>query len=349
MSGFKKSHQGEQGFVSIIVSIVVISILSLITISFAYLMRREARQSLDRQLSSQAFYAAESGINDAINKLKSNPSYSANDCNNTGRDLDNSLSYTCVLVDNTPDNLEYSPIDTEKSTIIRMDAPGATALNISWQPNDGKQNYVQDIPQIPTSEHNLPVASSNSPFATQVRESGVLRVSVIPVPNSGISRQGLIDQTQTMFLYPNSKDQAGQKGSYAFSNNPNTQGGFINGECNANSTPYNCNIQITNLPAGVETYYLRLKSIYTPQRVQISADNVQGGRISFGGVQAVIDSTGKANDVLRRVQVRVPLSTDYVYPEFALETTDTLCKKLNIYEPIPGSASFNDRDECEYN
>jgi Tfp pilus assembly protein PilX len=344
-----KSHHNEQGFVSIIVSIVVISILSLITISFAYLMRREARQSLDRQLSSQAFYAAESGINAAINTLKANPGYSANDCASTGRDLGNELSYTCVLVDNTPDSLEYSPVSTETSTVIRLDAPNATAINISWQPSEGKQNFVEDIPQSPVAEHNLPVAYSNSPYATQVKESGLIRLSLIPVSSTGISRQGLIDQTQTMFLFPNKNATADRKGAYAYSNNPNTQGGFVNSECNPNNRPYNCNIQITNLPAGINTYYLRIKSVYTPARVQVSANNPDGGRISFGGVQAVIDSTGKANDVLRRVQVRVPLSTDYVYPEFGLETTDTLCKKLSIYEPTPGSAVFMDRDECDYN
>jgi hypothetical protein len=56
----------EGGFVSIIVCMIIMTILSLITIGFAQIMAREQRQALDRQLSSQAFYAAESGVNDAL-------------------------------------------------------------------------------------------------------------------------------------------------------------------------------------------------------------------------------------------------------------------------------------------
>ena len=63
----------EQGFVAIIVAALIMIILSLITIGFTRIMQREQRQSLDRQLSRQALYAAESGINDVYSSLKNNP------------------------------------------------------------------------------------------------------------------------------------------------------------------------------------------------------------------------------------------------------------------------------------
>ena len=40
-------------------------VMSLIVLGFAQISRRNQRESLDRQLSTQAFYAAESGVNDA--------------------------------------------------------------------------------------------------------------------------------------------------------------------------------------------------------------------------------------------------------------------------------------------
>ncbi|MCA9330399.1 hypothetical protein KDA11_07130, partial [Candidatus Saccharibacteria bacterium] len=64
----KKNHlsikHNEQGIVSIFVTIIIILLMSLIILAMVRNATREGRQSLDRQLSDQAFYNAESGIND---------------------------------------------------------------------------------------------------------------------------------------------------------------------------------------------------------------------------------------------------------------------------------------------
>ena len=57
-------RKNQDGIVSLIVSITIMIIISLVVISFARLMRTEQEQALDRQLSSQAFYAAETAVND---------------------------------------------------------------------------------------------------------------------------------------------------------------------------------------------------------------------------------------------------------------------------------------------
>jgi hypothetical protein len=79
--------------------------------------------------------------------------------------------------------------------------------------------------------------------------------------------------------------------------------------------------------------------------VQITA-NGEGGNIQLPGTQAVIDATGKANDVLRRIQVRVPLNADYSYPEFGLETTNAICKDLELYVYIPDHLYNMNKDNC---
>src|SRR5258708_5693843 len=65
------NKSGQQGIVSIIVTIILMLVLTLIVLSFAKVSRREERNALDRQLSTQAFYAAESGINDSTVVIKS--------------------------------------------------------------------------------------------------------------------------------------------------------------------------------------------------------------------------------------------------------------------------------------
>lgn len=332
-----KLAQDQRGIASILVAGIFIVIISLIATSFAVLMRREQRQALDRQLSSQAYYAAESGVNDAIKYLQNYPGATSSDCSQTqqvtGRspavNSDAGVAYTCVLVDNTPETLEYSPVDTNRSTILKLVAPGVQSIKISWQPEDGATNYVAN-----PIAHPLPQAESDSTNSTQVRESGILRVSLMPV-RSPLNRDELIRQTQTLFLYSNKNNNPGQNGTHAYAEGKDGQGVFVDGECNVANTN-DCNVVINNLPAGVDTYYVRLKSIYTQESVTISAstaEDANGGRIEFAGSQAVIDATGKANDVLRRIQVRVPLNANYNYPEFALETTDTICKNIQWFLP----------------
>jgi hypothetical protein len=54
------------------------------------------------------------------------------------------------------------------------------------------------------------------------------------------------------------------------------------------------------------------------------------GGVQFVGGQALIDSTGQAQDELRRIQVRIPLNTSAnTLPAYGLQTTQTICKQLS--------------------
>src|SRR4029079_15615056 len=70
---FQQKRTSESGIVAILVVIVFSALLAVISIGFSHLMNREARQALDRQLSLQAYYCAESGVNDSKAYLKANP------------------------------------------------------------------------------------------------------------------------------------------------------------------------------------------------------------------------------------------------------------------------------------
>jgi len=342
-----RTKLNQQGIASILVAGIFVVIISLIVTSFALLTRREQRQALDKQLSTQAYYAAESGVNAAVKALDNNAGVSNSDCSKTNdvlgsNDLGDGLQYSCVLIDNDPGELVYSPVSTEKSTILKLNAPGADTINISWQDLANKENYV-----TASDGHPLSNADSRGVLRDEVWQSGVLRVSLMPITKP-ITREKLIKETQTLFLYPNLNTTTGRKGTHQFSASKAGQGVFVDGECNPSNspdTPYDCNIKITNLPTGVNSYYIRLKSILTNHSVQITA-NGDGNQIQLSGTQAVIDATGKANDVLRRIQVRVPLNADYSYPEFGLETTNAICKDLELYVHIPGAYPNADRDNC---
>lgn len=340
--------KNQTGVASIIVATVFIAIISLIVVSFALLMRREQRQALDKQLSTQAYYAAESGVNDAIKKLdESNGALpSTTDCSDTqditGPNLLNTpeAKTTCVLLDKEPTSLEYSPIETDKSTIVKLDAVNMTDLQVSWEPSSMPDGHSYVGPDF--SQHHLPQSTSTDALSTQVKNSGILRLSLMRVPkSSSITRTDLINDTKTLFLYPSAKTTA-----TTYSATSAGKGGFVDSQCVSSNIPNDCNVTITGLNTSATgfDYYLRLKSIYTPIHATLIATNntEPTKRLSLKNAQAIIDSTGKSNDVLRRIQVRVPLTTNYRYPEFSLETTDTICKKIQI-----GQNSGNVTDGCQ--
>src|SRR5437762_1324315 len=59
----------DRGVASIIVTFMFLLVISLIVVAYGRIIRREQQQSLDRQLSTAAFYAAESGINVTVKYL----------------------------------------------------------------------------------------------------------------------------------------------------------------------------------------------------------------------------------------------------------------------------------------
>ena len=77
---------------------------------------------------------------------------------------------------------------------------------------------------------------------------------------------------------------------------------------------------------------MRISSLYKDASLKISATSASGGELRLVGAQAVIDSTGKAQDVLRRLQVRVPLSysTKNELSDYSIEMNLSLCKRFSV-------------------
>ncbi len=334
-------RSNQSGLVSFIVTISLVIILALITTSFALLTRREQRRALDRQLSTQAFYAAESGVNAAISKLDDPTAYAtpATDCTGPSNPLANNndvgdgFKYTCVLVNKSPKSLEYSAVKTDESTIVLIDNANANKLEISWQASDqtGASIY-SGSGEFAFPDKN---ASGNSPTTWK---AGILRATLMPVPrSSNVTRSGLIGNSGTFFLYP----QSGGSNSVVLGGSQNGQ--LVSGSCSDTNTPRFCKVNITGLSGSNNKYYLRLTSVYKNSNVSIKAYN-NTTELELPGVQAVIDSTGKASDILRRVQVRVPLGNSFYYPEFAIETKESICKELNVYRGIQQVEPNNNLD-----
>lgn len=356
----------QSGFVSIIVTMIVIVLVTMIALSFALIARQNINQSLNSQLSTQAYYAAESGVNEAIRQIKGGSVTDLGTCNNSITSAAKSTlestqpaKYTCVLINQSPRDLRYSDISTESSTIVHVKAdaagPNISTLQISWQSPSADTSRAANNFAASTSNFYLPQKSfidgsniADSAYNKQTAEfpnfTGILRTTIIPT-SAATSGDNLMSNSQDLFLYPRAASSTNGLGAINFRGSGGPAVSFVDGECNVVSQPAFCNVKITGI--NTKDLYLRLKGVYHDSSVQIRAfsgditssdSDSASGRLQLVGTQAVVDSTGRAVDTVRRIQVRVPLEDHFRYPEYAIESGESICKIYNFW---PGGASYN--------
>lgn len=346
----------QQGFAAFVIAIVLVLVLGLITVGFAELMRKEQRSALDKHLSSQAYYAAEAGINDATKAVNSGYSKMKTDCaplpaSDTtpgGSSLKSGqiggaevgVSYTCLLIDPTPTTLEYGPSNDTQSKIVELtgvDKDDTTVtlpisyVVFSWEDPERRTEFASSDQRFRPSG-GAGAWSSNT---------GMLRIGLTPLTSGGINRAYFKANTHQSFLYPNGPGGVATSpasySAYAFSESTGDKGGTIlNGNCNVNSKPRFCNVRINLGDAAQANLLLSLRWVYSPSRVTIQAYDSNDNRLRIKNAQTLVDSTGKAQDVLRRIQVRVPVRSNYNHTDYALETMEGICKQLEVF---PDSAS----------
>jgi hypothetical protein len=357
----------EQGFAALVIAIVLVIVLSLITVGFAQLMQSNQRSALDKQLSTQAYYAAETGINDAAKAINDGMTQFKNTCNSpasftstlsptVASDLASTqvgngtgAQYTCLLIDPDPLGLDYGSIPSigtgssksvELTGITNDDSRTPTpigSLLISWKSaeSSGSDTFV------PGADGNNFYPTSQWPASTPL-----LRISLVPLATGIVNRSSLISDNYVGFLYPNNDGSGSTLASLPSNPAENvgkTTGDIINGNCNLtnidtdHNLPQYCNVHLTDL--GQANYLLNMSSMYGDTRVTINAYDESGNQLRIGNAQTTVDSTGEAQDVLRRLQVRIPYHNNYTTPD-GNETMSNICKQLQLY-PASDTADTN--------
>lgn len=338
MSGMQKQEWKQKGMVSILVTMLLMIVISLIVLGFAQLSRRNTRQATDRQLSTQAFYAAETGINDAANLIKSALASGTAipakpDCTNgsgpavafystLSPDLDaaNNVSYSCLMVNPAPSDLLYDDVPATSTIVPVISSTGAniSSIRLTVISKDDITNPAAGCPNTATT---LPTTStwtaSNCGF-------GVLRFDLLPT-NGPLNMTTAQDRTMTSFLVPM---RTGGVSSIAYpAASPQSRTNTNNRVAMACGGT-TCTMNITALTTN--QYYLRVTSLYKNVKLVVTARNSAGTQLALRDAQAIVDSTGKAQDVLRRVQVRIPLTaaTHNLASDYAIQTTDSICKRF---------------------
>lgn len=348
-----KLAKDQRGLVSFLVVIVIMAILTLIVVAYAQITRREQRQALDRQLNSQAFYAAESGVNDAMRALKANATLADTDYTDcegddsfmkaAGLDTQSTISsegpvsYSCLLVDASPEQLSYDNIPVGGSQVIPIRAKGGggvSVLGFSWI--NSSKGQTGDKTGCPTKAD---VENGAFIFKSSPDKCGhpVLRIELVPFAGNR-NRSQLIEERAIFFAQP-VRDDVGSLPliyhQYTQALNLENQGLIVPALCSASAQSQDglsrCSVNIKDLPASF-TGYVRVTPMYYPAQVWVTGYDASNNDIEFTGAQVEIDVTGKANDILKRIRVHRSLgeSTNSPIPGYALQSTKTQCKLFSI-------------------
>jgi Tfp pilus assembly protein PilV len=329
-----KLRHSEQGMVAIVTTMVLMLVISLIVLGFAQITRRNQRESLDRQLSTQAFYAAESGVNDARRLIKQavengQTVQDKTSCGGSGVagfyaslnpviDAAHNVKYSCLLVDAAPRELRFSDVGTTSTIVPMISQSGEnfSTVKLDWQ---SKITTGNPTTGCPTATNNVftPVGGWGCGY-------GVLRFDLVPTAGSTLTVDSLQANTMTVFAVPL---RTGGVASIPFAAGTNA-----NNRTGVACTNTQCSLTITGL--NTNTYHLRVSSIYKGAALQVSGSSASGGQIRISGAQAVIDATGKAQDVLRRIQVNVPYrnTSENLLSDYAIESQGAFCKRYLIMD-----------------
>ncbi|MCA9324894.1 hypothetical protein KDA23_02385, partial [Candidatus Saccharibacteria bacterium] len=83
------------------------------------------------------------------------------------------------------------------------------------------------------------------------------------------------------------------------------------------------------------TAYLRVSEVYNPNTMFRLSMWSGANNVPFSAVQPVVDSTGRANDMFRRIGARVDLgSSNIPQIEATIDLTGSLCKTFSVTDNV---------------
>lgn len=351
----------QSGMVSITVTLLFVLVSALVVIGFTQIAQRNSRQALDRQLSAQAQYAAETAINDAQSVLLQDYANGAalrdqTDCTGVytknGGVVDQNVSYTCLMVNSRPSSLSYDNV-SDGSIVFPLntsDGSNLDTIEINWQKSSSAPSS-QNLSGCPTG-HTLPATVNWQPANCSY---GLMRIELIPnTPAAMQSATSANIATMSVLAAPtpSSGSAAIPSVSYSGGHNRTIQNGDANQGIRVapNCTNANgCTIRLNNL--AFANAYVRIRMMYVDAaNVRVGYSSATTDNRTFTGAQVVIDATGRAQDVLRRIQVRAPLAqssgttSDTSLSDYAIQTSGSLCKRFSVAPGSPGVA--NDEANC---
>lgn len=337
-----KIRNDQRGVAAFFVTLMMMLIFGVLILSFSQISNRQGANALNRVLSAQALYAAQSGINHTYSIVKydenagkpvpqqttgcSNPNYIGSSVGV----FSGAPRYACILVNTQVKTLTYScpKYCPNNSVIAKIESVQSetsstplSKLNLSW--TDTSRNAAS----CPSSTvYYFPTASSWGSCPE------VMRIDLVPFYSGATTLSEINSSVKTFWLYP--------RNSASYPSLDYNQIAFGH-SYPANCSGSTCSLDITSLvdPA----YYIRVQYFYGNSSSSLSISfngyDVSGNQLQFSYSQIQIDSTGVSGNgtVLKRLSAFInPLGTgasNYnlpIPPNYAIQSTHTICKALIV-------------------
>jgi type II secretory pathway pseudopilin PulG len=346
-----KYKTNQSGMASIMFAMLMIIIVTLLSIGFAVLVRNDQRQTLDKTLSNQASYAAESAINLKLSALRLHRGMPPGDPNAeenlTECDHDTNLvngpplfsnmpdvKITCLTWSAIPTKLAYNAVGTTPAVAVLKPANAGDTIRsilITWKP--AATGPSVDIPMSPLDTNNLNLAIYPS-----------LRIAAI--------KDNALQDTSVIFANPNTDDSDFVNIiASANSNMPAvaSRGADIkNAQCSNTllrlETANLCAMWITNLPGGSwdnttggrlsisslgKNSDINVYAFGSDIKVKYFAGSGNSVAIPIKDAQFMIDVTAKSQDVIKRIVSNTSIESTTWRPGF-VALADTLCKNYRV-------------------
>lgn len=353
-------RQYEQGATALLVVVFSVLLLVTVTVGFMRLVVQDQIRSADDELSRGAYDSALAGVEDgkrvlqagtpeaqeAINAGKCNTIHTAKILSSTdgshnndevklqtssGTDGGFEQAYTCVTI--TRDTDDYlGSLEADMSRIIPLTTTGQVSrIKFSWFKSAGLGQQVapRSGPQV-----LLPPLGSWSTGNTATPP--LMRLQLITFKNSGGELSEFDSGTggSTVYLYPS---ESGTGDEVSFSGTDSRSGSIANPvrvRC-TKTGQYSCSATLSlpvTIGPGANDYggYLRVTSLYAAS--DFSVMPAQEG-VQFRDVQPIIDSTGRASNIFRRVAARVERINSgdgQLYPRATVDITKSFCKAFGV-------------------
>lgn len=275
----------------------------------------------------------------------------------SSNDSDLNQAYTCVTIDMQPPKYE-APLDVDKSVLVPLNATSTfDRVRIEWFSQKDLTTSSSALSLMGVSGTGQPIYAKGQ---WPVNRPSLLRAQMMQFAKTGFNLSsfdattGGTSNSNTLFLYPTSQAGIGERSFTAYdtrkpdaATDPIPKDSLntplpISCKTDLNTGGYACSAELV-LPNAIGTSdatqrgsaFLRLTAFYNATHFRVTLWNGPIGPTSdpirFSGAQAIIDSTGRANDVFRRVQSTVNLiDTNFPYPEATVDVTGNFCKDFGV-------------------
>ncbi len=363
----KKNQDGAAAILTVIFLSLVMIVLVL---SFLRTAITEQRLSSDGDLSARAFYATESGLEDAKRALREFQAGTLDEASLRGDECDvpdspdydrvlsspdaYNIEYTCMLINVTPSSYTFNLSGTNNSFKVPLILDGTSefdTIRVEWHLDqlvtDGGDGQLgtgvnNQIRLRTPGDLSLPsVDEWTSQADTSANFPSMLQVNLFQAPQGAFTSDELTDYRT--YISPNfttgsvNNYQAFDNSSDTIPNDGNSPNlpGPENGQVLPGTCVYNT---LTSYACSVDfSGFESADALYYLQvtnlyrPVHVRVTAFDGGaEQNFRGSQATADVTAKAGSVYRRVRAVIDIDQITILPDASITTAGSLCKDFAI-------------------